>query len=89
MTSFTVPDLIGLAGVVQIVIGYFLLQSDKVTHDSLSYLFLNLSGASCILFSLFYDWNLPAVVIEVFWIAITLFGLWRHVIKKRRERVID
>jgi hypothetical protein len=31
-----------------------------------------------ILISLFADWNLPAFVMEVFWILISIYGLARH-----------
>ncbi|MBX2819300.1 MAG: hypothetical protein KTR29_06440 [Rhodothermaceae bacterium] len=89
MSSFSLADLIGIVGVFQIVTGYFLLQVEKVTHNSLLYLCLNLSGASCILFSLFFEWNLSAALIEIFWIGITLFGFWKIIRKKQQKRVID
>lgn len=83
------PDVVGLLGVVCIVTGYFLLQLEKVSHDSLSYLLLNLSGASFILYSLFFEWNFSAAVIEIFWIAITLFGLGKYTRKKWGKKVIE
>ena len=89
MNVLATPDWVGLAGVALIVTGYFLLQLEKVTHDSLSYLLINLAGASGILFSLFFEWNFPAVLVEVFWIGITLFGIWKFVKKKMQAKVIE
>jgi hypothetical protein len=37
----------------------------------------NLAGALLLLVSLYDQWNLPSVVIECFWAAISLYGLSR------------
>ena len=39
---------------------------------------LNLLGAVLVLISLFDAWNLPSVVLEVFWAAISLHGVLRN-----------
>ncbi len=73
-------DVIGLAGVVAIIIAYFLLQADRVRYDNYSYLFLNGAGATLILVSLVYAFNLAAFVMEAIWVAISIFGAvkrWR------------
>ena len=70
-------DAVGIIGVGLIVIAYFLLQKNSIAHTSGVYLILNGVGASLILFTLFFDWNLSAAIIEVFWILISIFGYLR------------
>ena len=76
-----VYDAIGLAGVVAIIIAYFLLQADRVRYDDYSYLILNGAGAALILVSLAYAFNLAAFVMEAIWVAISIYGAvkrWRR-----------
>lgn len=71
-------DLIGLLGVTIILISYFLLQIDRLSSKSSMYSMLNLVGAIFLLISLYYNWNLPSVIIEIFWIAISVYGLVKN-----------
>ena len=77
------PDLVGIIGVGLIVISYFLLQVERLTFNSPVYLSMNLLGASSILYSLFFEWNLAAALIEIFWIGISLLGLIRSLWRKK------
>ena len=70
-----IHDVIGLIGVFLILISYVLLQLERIKANSLSYSIINLVGAILILYSLFYNWNLSSVIIESFWIIISLFGV--------------
>ena len=74
-------NAIGIIGVGVILMTYLLLQLGRLSADSLAYSALNLCGASFILFSLFFDWNLPSVIIESAWIIISVYGVikaWRR-----------
>jgi len=81
-------DLEGFVGVLLIVIAYLLLQLEKLPSSSLSFSLLNASGSLLIALSLFFKFNLSAFLIEVFWFLISLIGLARWIIarKKRGER---
>jgi len=81
-------DLAGFVGVLLIVIAYLLLQLEKLPSSSLSFSLLNASGSLLIALSLFFKFNLSAFLIEVFWFLISLIGLARWIIarKKRGER---
>lgn len=70
-------DGVGTAGVVVIILAYGLLQAERLSSRSATYSWLNLVGAALILVSLFHTWNTASVLIEVFWVAISLYGLWR------------
>ncbi len=79
----SLSDLIGIIGVTLILIGYFLINTGRVTSKSVLYLTLNFCGAWLILVSLFFHWNLASVVIECAWILISLVGFYRLYRSKR------
>ena len=71
-------DLVGLVGVAMIVVTYLLLQLDKLRSADLAYSLLNALGASLIVASLIVDFNLSALLMEVFWVLISFIGIGRH-----------
>lgn len=70
-------DIIGTIGVGLIVYAYFRVQAGHWRHDMPRLPLTNLIGAICVLISLMRTPNLPSIVIECIWVAISLFGLWR------------
>ncbi len=70
-------NIIGIIGVIVILIAYMLLQVKKICPYSFLYSFLNFIGSLMILFSLYYQWNFPAVIIEFVWSIISLYGMHR------------
>jgi hypothetical protein len=68
-------DVIGFAGAAVIVATYFGNQQRWLSSEDWRYPFANLVGAALILVSLFFEWNFPSVVIEIFWITISLYGV--------------
>ncbi len=65
----------GILGISLIIIAYFLLQRGKLRSDQFAYPMLNLIGAMLHLISLYRFYNLPSVIIELFWIAISIYGI--------------
>ncbi len=70
-------DLLGAIGVGLIVLSYFLLQIERIDSRSLAYSLANLVGSLLILYSLYWNFNFASVLIEVFWLLISLVGLYR------------
>ena len=70
-------DLLGMIGVVLILVSYLLLQLEKLPATSFLYSATNGVGALLILVSLMYDFNLPAFIIEAFWLLISIYGVVR------------
>jgi hypothetical protein len=68
---------IGLAGMSSIVIAYYLLERGRLHRDNPKYYILNLVGAALLEVSLVINFNLGSFVIEIFWMAISIFGLLR------------
>ena len=78
MQNITVADAIGTVGVLIIVFTYFLLQIEKMDSKSLQFSLLNVVGSLMIFYSLMYNWNFSSVLIESFWIAISMFGVYKY-----------
>jgi len=76
-----ITNTIGIVGVGFIVFAYFMVQFERLKSTDVMFPSLNLCGAVLILFSLFWHWNLPSVVIEVIWIGISLMGIRRNMKK--------
>ena len=76
-------DIIGTSGVALILLAYFLVQTGRKTANDMLYPLLNLVGASLLLISLMVHWNTPSVIIEIFWIAISIYGIVK-ILKSRR-----
>lgn len=66
---------IGLVGVGFILVAYLANQQRWLHSEDWRFPAANLVGSLLILVSLCVEWNLPSVVIEVFWIAISVYGL--------------
>lgn len=77
-----ISDSVGMIGTLLVVVAYCLLQLERLDPRGLGYSVINLTGASCLLFSLCFTFNLASFVIEVFWITASLVGLWKY----RRRR---
>ncbi|CAA6803020.1 MAG: Unknown protein [uncultured Campylobacterales bacterium] len=69
------PDIIGTIGVGIIVFFYFLLQTNKIDSNSLNFSIFNTIGSAMILYSLWYTPNFASIVIEVFWLIISVYGV--------------
>jgi hypothetical protein len=85
MTLNMVATVIGMIGVFVVLLSYILLQLQRIDPYSFGYSFLNFLGSAMVLFSLYFEWNLPAVVIEVVWGFISLYGVYRAIFKKNAE----
>lgn len=76
-------DILGTLGVAIIILTYVLLQIERVRSDQLIYSLLNAVGAALILVSLYFDYNFPSVVVEFFWLLISLFGIGKYFVRRR------
>jgi hypothetical protein len=77
--------LAGFVGAAMLIVTYFANQQGWLTDDNWRFPAGNLIGSLLILLSLITAWNLPSVVIEVFWSAISVYGLCRRLRRPRRD----
>lgn len=71
-------DLLGNIGVVGLVFTYLMLQLNKLSSDGLAYSLLNAISAGLIVVSLLVNFNLSALLVEVFWVLISCLGIYRY-----------
>ena len=76
-------DLVGNVGVLLMVTAYLLLQLEKLSSSAVSYLWLNAVGATLVIISLKFRFNLSAFLMEAFWLLISLYGLTKPLFAKR------
>ena len=77
-------DVIGAMGVALIVGSYFLLQTGWF-RAGFRYSVANALGAAMILYSLVFNFNLAAFMVEAFWLAISIYGIRRSRLARRRS----
>lgn len=83
-------DLIGNIGVLVLMIAYLMLQLNKLRSDGLAYSLSNAIGASLIVLSLLVNFNLSAFIMEVFWVLISMLGIYRYFrMKALRSETLD
>jgi hypothetical protein len=76
--NYGLMDLVGNIGVLMLMVTYLMLQLEKIKSSNLSYSVLNAVGASLIVASLIVNFNLSAMLMEVFWVLISFIGIGRH-----------
>ena len=80
-------DILGIIGVVLILVAYFLLQINRLSADSFIFSFVNFVGSILILVSLWYTWNIASVVIEIAWLLISGYGIYRWVRRNKAKKI--
>lgn len=76
--------IVGLLGMLVTLLAYFLLQAQKLHGNGLVYQLMNAVGALGVALSLLFGkFNLPAFLLEVVWLAISIYGI---VVAKRYRR---
>lgn len=72
------PDIVGIIGVCLVLWYYFLLQIGKCASDSLGFSLGNLMGSILLLISLWFNWNISSVLIEIAWFFISVYGIVKY-----------
>lgn len=85
MLDLTPIDIAGIIGAILVVGAYFLNQIGRLPSESLIFPIVNMIGSSLIVWSLLYDFNAGAFVIEACWVVISLIGIIRHLIIRRKS----
>ena len=70
-------EYVGLIGVALCLLAFLGLQAGRLRGDGLVFQLTNIFGAGGIIVSLLFDFNLSAMVIEIAWIVISVYGIFR------------
>lgn len=82
-------DLFGIFGVVLYVGSYFALQAGLIGGRGYLYPSLNAAAAGSVLLSLLHNFNMSSAMIQITFIAISLFGIVRYYIVTHRVQFSD
>ncbi|MEM1404831.1 MAG: hypothetical protein AAGG55_15955 [Pseudomonadota bacterium] len=83
--DYSIIDFLGNVGVALILLAYLALQLERVSATSLAYGAMNAVGAALILVSLYFDFNLSAFLMELFWLLISLYGIGKSLLRPRES----
>ncbi|WP_170607423.1 CBU_0592 family membrane protein [Ruegeria arenilitoris] len=78
LEALTLADAIGSIGALVVVAAYLATQVRLLNSEDLIFPVVNLLGSGLIVYSLLYNFNLASMLIEGFWIIISLIGIIQH-----------
>jgi len=78
-------NVIGIIGVGMILLVYAMVQVDKLSVNNIYYSIINAIGASLIIISLLVDFNLPAFLMEFFWVIFSIVGIYKSLKQKNNK----
>ena len=76
-------EVVGWAGALLILAAYLLLSMGKLTGHSPAYQWMNVVGAAGFVVNGWANGALPSATLNVVWMGIGLFALWRIASRKR------
>ena len=82
-------EILGWAGASLILLAYLLLSAGKVTGHSLVYQAMNVVGAAGFIVNGWWHGAIPSAVLNVIWMLIGTFALWRILARRRVSDVPD
>ena len=80
--NFDIYQIAGWFGMILLVLAYFFLSTKKLKFNSLTYQSLNLFGSIGIIISTIATNSWPSVVLNVLWLGIAGFSLYKIITTK-------
>ena len=85
--AYTWSDFVGNIGVALLIGTFAMLQFDKINAKGFWYSFNNLIVAILLMINLYFKPNLSSIIIEVFWILLSIYGLVKYFKSRSKEHV--
>ncbi len=73
--EISIYDLAGWIGMILLIVGYSMISFKKVKSKSKTFHLINLFGAIGILVNAFYNKLFPVIILNIFWIIISIISL--------------
>jgi hypothetical protein len=83
LQTFTVYEIIGLAGAGSYMLGYGLLQFGLIRGRGAAYILFNMMAATLVMISLLNAFNVSSFLIQLFFFVVSIFGLTRLYLETR------
>lgn len=87
--QLTTSEMLGLSGAIIYSVSYLLSAYDRLPSQSPIYYVSKLVAAGLVLVSLYESFNLASVVIQVFFVVVSMIGIVRHLDARRRRRAYE
>ena len=68
----------GWLGAVVLLLAYGLNSSGKMLASSLTYQGMNIFAGVCLVANTYYHHAIPSLVVNIIWIIIGFFAIWKH-----------
>lgn len=81
-------DAVGFVGVFFSASSYMRLQMRREFAKTMAYSFMNVAACTCFGISIFFHWNLASFVNTSIWLMFSLYGVYRCMKYKWRERAV-
>ena len=80
----TLIDIVGWVGAVALLMAYIFISTRRMEGDSASYQLLNLGGSALLMVNSFFYGAYPSSIVNIVWISIAMFTMFRKRYKKQR-----
>lgn len=84
--DYTWSDIIGNIGVAILIVTFWLNVNGKINSTGLVYNINNLIVAVLLGINLYFKPNLSSIIIEIFWAAISIQGIYNY-LRKKNEKI--
>lgn len=82
--TYSISDAVGNVGVAILMTTFLLLQVGRIKVESLKYNLLNGSAAALLLINLLFKPNLSGIIIEIWWLVLSVYGFMK--VKRKQGR---
>jgi hypothetical protein len=81
--EFSLIDLIGWLGGIEVLLAYGLISTKRVDEKSIGYHLLNLTGALLLIVNTIIKGAYPSAFVNIFWVGIAAYSIYKYALQKK------